>query len=381
MKYFKPLKKFMSKKMAISKLNVTEKQFDKLCVLCSIYPVIADKRNCIDKEDDFYFTIDDIKFIYHSEAFANVKINSKRDSKRDFYRRNGLLKRAETIKNVELRFIPLIKRKYSSFGDSLSHMGNSLRQLYFIDLFKISNVKEILEEFEEFIKSNCLLQKAFLAKKGIYYQFTIQNCFIVWMVPYPGDNLENLIEEKKEIIRELKIRNEDLFDIELSQESEEIVEEENSKIDCSIIKYAAPILQMHIKLLIHKLKTVDGLNKNLQIFKNYKFSIQIKSIFKEIKFLIECNGGEVIENDNSEYVIAESVENVDETKTYIQAQYVFDSLNEGKVLNMNIYKVGKILPPHKSPFPSIFDKIDKEILNTLSNRKKYMLLDKIEHLE
>ena len=116
---------------------------------------------------------------------------------------------------------------------------------------------------------------------------------------------------------------------------------------------------------INKIKKIEEENSKLKnLFKNYVFfigrEIQCKEIFQMI---IQSCGG--IFCDESEYscydskdehithFVTDRPENVIEmkkNKEYVQPQWIFDSLNNRKLMPTSDYFPGKKLPPHFSPF-------------------------------
>lgn len=386
-KHFKPIIKFASRKAAINKLNLTEKQFDKLTVLFGIYPVIADSKNCYDKADGWYYKIEDIKRIFFSETYETLNKNIKKDSKRAKLEKCMLLERAAKILNDEYNFVDLVKQKYESFGKSVDDLGNSMRNLYLIDLLKIDDVKTELEMFEKFVIDRKLLNKAFMSIKGVYFGFNIENIIVSWMVPYPGTDLNEIVEEKLDQPIEKAKYDFDFLDFgSLSEEESEEVEKcdlnDPNKLDISLLKYASPLLKIHLKLCIHKLNLIynDKNIENTGIFSEMVFNIGIKSIFNQLKFAILACGGKISDQAESKYIITEMVELIDPEKIYIQPQFIFDCINQAKVLPFDLYLVGKELPPHISPFPNVIDTIDSRALKLLSNKKKYSILDRVERL-
>lgn len=390
-RYAKAEIKFVSRKKAIEKLNLTEKRFDKLTVIIGIYPVIKKDRNCYDKSEDWYYKIDDIKRIFYSEAYHTSNQNLKIQSKRDKFMKMQQLERAAKLLDEETDFVGLVKQKYESLSHSIDDIGNTLRNLYLIDMLAIDNVNSELKRFEEFIAQRGLLNKAFMSKKGIYFGFTIQNIIVCWLVPYPGSDLKGIVEEKHEVPVQAQEYDFDFldfgsFDDEDEENDVETLVDPNdpNKKDISLLKYAAPLLTIHLKLVLHKLGILlvsEDHKKKPGIFKNMKFHVDIKSIADQIAFIIRNEEGLLCSFEEADIVVTEAVESILPGKAYLQPQYVFDCLNSLQVLNQDPYVVGKVLPVHQSPFPNALDTIDSRSLKILSNKKKYSILDRVEALD
>ncbi|KAM0681722.1 mRNA-binding ribosome synthesis protein [Glugoides intestinalis] len=389
-RYMKPEIKFVSRKKAIEKLNLTEKRFDKLTVIIGIYPVIKTDKHCYDRSDDWYYKIDDIKRIFYSEAYHTLNKNLRIQSKREKLMKMQQLERAAKLFDEETDFVGLVKQKYKSLGHSIDDLGSTLRNLYLINMLEIDIVKSILLEFEDFITERGLLSKAFMSKKGIYFGFNIQNIIISWLAPYPGSDLKDIVEEKHEVpvqAQEYDFNFLDFgsFDEEEEEDSVEAPADPNdaNKKDISLLKYAAPLLKIHLKLLLHKLNILlpsEDHKKKPGIFKNMKFYIDIKSINDQISFVIKNEEGLLCSFEEANIIITEAVENILPEKTYVQPQYVFDCLNNAQLLHKAPYLVGKELPAHQSPFPDTLDTINNRSLKIISNKKKYSILDRVETL-
>lgn len=387
-KYLKAVKKFVSRKMALARLNTTESQFNKLTVLCNVYPVVADSKNCYDRVEGWYYLIDDIKKIFYSETYQIMMSNTQKLAKREKLLKVEQKDRANKIKDTEFNFIELVKQKYNSLGSSLEDLGNSLRHLYLINMLEIDDVSEDLKNFENFVMEKKLLNKGFLSKKGIYFAFNIEKVMVVWMVPYPGYCLNEYVEEKKEILPKAQVNEFDFLDFGSFEESEseEIKEcpnpNDDNKFDIALLKYSSPLLKIHLKLVLHKLSLIlssSSVSKN-GIFKNKKFFIDVNGIKPWISFLISSCDGEITSKDEANFIITEIVEIIEPNKHYIQPQFIFDCLNQNTLLPIDQYLVGVDLPAHISPFPNVLDTIDERALKLLSNKKKYAILDRVESL-
>lgn len=387
-KYLKAVKKFVSRKTAIERLKVTETQFNRLTVLSNVYPVVADTKNCYDRVDGWYYTIEDIKKIFYSETYEVLKENLKKSDRRERFLKVDQIVRADKICDMEFNFVDLIKQKYDSLGTSIEDLGNSLRHLYFIKMLELEEVSEDLDKFEKFVTEKKLLNKAFLSKKGIYFAFNIEKVMVVWMVPYPGTNLKDWIEEKVDLPTEAPVHEFDFLDFgsfsedESEEITENVVTNDDNKFDIALLKYSCPLLRVHLKLVLCKLNALLESKESSKIlfFEGKKFFIDVEGFEHWISFIISNAGGQLVSKDLADLIITESVDLVDHSKLYIQPQYVFDCLNKDECLPTDLYLVGMDLPQHISPFPNVMETIDSRSLKLLSNKKKYSILDRVETL-
>lgn len=387
-KHFKPMVKYVSRKASLQKLDMTEKQFNRLCVLFAVYPVITDVKNCYDKIDGWYYRIEDIKRMFYSEAREILRRNVKKEIKRQELVKFKQLERAAKIIDDEFNLSDLVKHKYPTFGESIGDLGNTLRNLYLIDMLAIDSCRSELEIFETFVAKRGFLSMAFMSKKGVYFGVRIEKVLIAWMAPYPGLNLKDIVEEKIDtsIVRhriDFDFLDFGSFSEEESEDVEEIDPNDPNKFDISLLKYASPLLKLHVRLTVHKLcllYPIENPRRNT-VFKDMKFYINVQSIASQISFSIISSGGELVEYENAKFIISEVVDQIDSEKKYVQPQYIFDSVNQGHALCADAYSVGKELPPHISPFPDVMDTIDDRTLKILSNKKKYSILDRVEVLD
>lgn len=343
-KYFKPQKKYVSKALAIQKLKITPKQFDRMVVLSSIYPVLATDKNRLDKAHDWYYRIEDIKKIYYSDAYDVLLKNKCNETKRERCLKFSRIDKVECFKEVEYGLVELVKNKYGCLGDSLNDLGNSLRNLYFIKMLGIEQVDDTIDQWESFILENRLLENAFLSKKGIYFSFSIEKIRIVWSVPYPMDDFSQIIEEKKDIEHKIKTSGIKFLDFsssseESGSESESIDPNDANKLDVSLLRYACNLLAMHVKLSIHKLKLLYGthLHKKDGIFQDKKICVSVKSIPSQLEFILQNEGAILTSLEEAKIVIAETVDSIQKDVVYIQPQYVFDSMNKNASLDHELY--------------------------------------------
>jgi pescadillo protein len=111
-------------------------------------------------------------------------------------------------------------------------------------------------------------------------------------------------------------------------------------------------------------------NAKLKIFENFIFFVNREVPFDVLEFLILSFGGKVIseltldelalKNETVDENLLKSVTHqiVDRPKvngkvqgrTYVQPQWIFDSINKGELLAVNDYLPGETLPPHLSPW-------------------------------
>ncbi|OQS55073.1 pes1 [Ecytonucleospora hepatopenaei] len=377
---------FITKKKAALELKVNVNEFNKLCVYCSILPIIPKKeKQKMDSGDDFYYRIEDIKLIAKSSFYKVFMSNKIKEEKQEKYVSEGMLEKAKKIRLNPEELIPLVKNRFKSFGESLCNVGESLSFMHLAKLFKMEFDFTILDEFYDFVFNNNLIKYVFLGKKGIFYQVNIEDKMVLWKKPYNlSDNtkakLKTLSNTKqntvnnKEKLEDTKYFNCSTFTL---KNQAELKGFDKNK---SYLEYGIPVLNMHVKLVLYKLKSMDFKKEKSIIFDNLTFKIESKSLEHDLSNLIVFLGGK-IDSKTSTIVLCEDVIDFDSSKMYIHPQFVFDCLNKNELLNIDDYKIGKKIPQHVSPFSNIFCNISDDIVQTLSNTKKMRLLSKIKRME
>lgn len=385
-KFFKPQKKYISRTLIKEELKLSDKEFDELVTLIGLFPYVPNEKQKMDRIQDFFYRMSDYEKIKQSEVFKIFKINKIKSNKKKKYTDQGLILRAEKIREEEYNYIDLIQNRFKSFGKAVDELSSSLSGLSLS--LKLNLDKEIgivLNEFMNFVVSNNILKYGFMSSKGIYYEVNIKNIRIIWLNPYNGINLEELIEIKKEELVPFKWSELNFLHYASEEEETDDSEEEyikSDKLDVSLLTYSIPLQKYHIRLVLHNLKNKykSLADNSKRIFENIKFYIDCENLKQDLIFIIECCGGSIIEDQSFDICLGELFDNIIDGKLYCHPQYVFDSLNSSKKLDINGYLAGKKLPKHESPF-KINNFIDPDLLTSLSKNKKNKLQDIIDGFE
>jgi len=447
--FFKPIKKFIPRSTAIKKLRVTNKQFDELVMLCAIYPILPTQRNSIKIEDGWYYQINDIRKIYFSEAYDVLYYNRGNRERKEKYLRFNRTDKLQCFQDEELGLVSLVKNKYQSFGEALSALGESVTNLYLLRMFsnsgsdrriddaksdrRIDDTKsdkritddakndkriddknsgsdnnvagnditdnkvtgdQILQKFENFVTRRGMLNFGFLSLKGVYFSCECERINLVWLYPYPGTNLEDFVEEKKEIEKKLKsdvlVFLEDFGDSEETIECDESEGDDNKgdkadsssrKEDISLLKYAEPLLIKHIELALYKYEKLYGEDRRREgLFKGKKVSVSVGSVYNQVELVLRNEEAEIVEESRAEIVYTALADRIHPGVVYCHPQHVFDSLNQKVFLSPEKYQLGRELPAHNSPFSDPYELLNGKMVGGLSNKKRNQILDRIEKL-
>ncbi|KAF7684136.1 Pescadillo like protein [Astathelohania contejeani] len=314
----KPEKTLISKTTAMKELALDENEFQHISILLNLKPAKPRKNLKYDSGYKHYYRISDIQNVYNHEAYQT-------------FRKNRRLKNKGAINVIEQDYTVLVKHKFPTFREAIIGLSECLTILAML------REKE-LEIFKN-ITAKCL-KSVFLTKKGIYYQMFIENVEVLWYTPHK-------------------------FSAPPSEDTLRLLN------DCHQLNLA------HLRLINHKLTLLskDRLsppaNTNLDLFSQISFCILNSELKKELEFIITSRNGSITEE--ATYYITDNTNIVlDINKVYIHFQFVFDCINQNKILDYEKYQIGKELPLHISPFDEL-NTIDEERICTLSKSKQKKL--------
>ncbi|AFN84013.1 hypothetical protein EROM_110310 [Encephalitozoon romaleae SJ-2008] len=389
--YIKPPKKYISKDLVMRNLDLQEKEFDKLVTLCGVHPYIPKNNRKVDQGDGFYYRISDANKLLHSDVYRKLIINRDLENKKKRYTGTGFEYKIKNIHYKEYGYVDLIKSRCKGFGEAVDELNHTLSNLYLGRMLNLNDgISEVIEMFERFVAKKSLLEYSYMSKSGIYNQMTLGKVKVVWFVPYPGAELKDIVEEKKDMPKKFEWSEPNFLDFLSSSEesSSELEEREEAyndprKIDISLLSHSIPLLMTHCKLVLHKLEKVyESHEGGRKIFSDVKFYIESKAVEGALRLIVLSCGGSIVESPHEANIhISEKIDEMVENVAYLQPQYLFDCLNQGKRLYAESYSVGRKLPKHISPFASVDSIISKESLMTMSKTRRHKIEDLINRFE
>lgn len=346
--------KYVSRAKAIKKLQLSLKDFRRLCILKGVYPREPPKK--LKKTSRTYYHLKDINFLALDPIIDRLRSQKvylkkfkKAKAKGDIGKIQYLAKHKPKISLNHL-----VRERYPQFVDALRDLDDPLSLMALFTIFpthkqfnlsgdKIDLCSKLLKHFELYvIRSNCL-KKVFVSIKGIYYQSEIMGQKITYIVPfkYPA-NLPIDVDYRVMstfldfYIVLLKFVNFKLYSTAgfqyppIEQDSTTYQgyefkpiqvnqgEEERYKID-------------------EQFKNKQNENRNL-LFANLKFYLSTEVPRYSLEYVILAFGGQVSleENDSTITHVITDRQNIkpQKTKEYVQPQWVYDSVNFEKLLNV-----------------------------------------------
>ncbi|XP_052797564.1 pescadillo homolog isoform X2 [Mya arenaria] len=189
---------YIHRTKAIKKLQISLKDFRRLCILKGIYPVEPRHRKVVghgNQAPRTYYFVKDIQFLLHEPL-----INKFREFKH-FMRR---LKRAYGTKNMnsasrirrnrpKYKLDHIVKERYPTFIDAIRDMDDCLSMVFLFSVFPktketdtrfIQLCRRLSVEFMHFVIASKSLRKVFISIKGIYYQAELFGQVVNWVLPH-----------------------------------------------------------------------------------------------------------------------------------------------------------------------------------------------------
>lgn len=184
---------YITRSQALKRLQVTLKDFRRLCILKGIYPREPKKKPS--GKDKTYYYLKDVMFLAHEpvlEKFREFKSFMKKVKKamgkKDY---EDAKRKHENRPTYELDHI--VKERYPRFVDALGDLDDALCLVHLFALMPTGNgvhaqvtsmCLRLVREWQNYVVATRALTKVFVSIKGIYYQANVQGQSITWLVPH-----------------------------------------------------------------------------------------------------------------------------------------------------------------------------------------------------
>ncbi|KAJ0180651.1 hypothetical protein K1T71_004055 [Dendrolimus kikuchii] len=189
---------FMTRKAALKKLQLSLKDFRRICILKGIYPREPRNRKRAQKGAGGIKTLyhtKDIKFLLHEPIIWKL---------RDLKVYQQKIRRARAMKNYplmrkyfrdypEINIDHIVKERYPTFVDALRDLDDCLTLCFLFSTFpslkKVPRDQSMLcrrltVEFMHAVITAKALRKVFVSVKGYYYQVEFEGQTITWIAPH-----------------------------------------------------------------------------------------------------------------------------------------------------------------------------------------------------
>jgi pescadillo protein len=209
-----PNTEFITRSSALKRLQITLKDFRRLCILKGIYPRVPVKG--LKGNDKVYYDIKDISYIMHEpllQKFRDFKSFMKKIRKAAGRNQVGearygvshllLAMLLSDILDVDFRrkdelkpqitLDHLVKERYPRFIDALRDLDDALCMVHLfaampstgrITADRTANCAKLVRHWQHYIAKSRTLQKVFVSVKGVYFQAEVMGEPITWLVPH-----------------------------------------------------------------------------------------------------------------------------------------------------------------------------------------------------
>lgn len=188
-----PSAHFVTRSKALKILQVSLKDFRRLCILKGIYP--RDPKKKLKGANKTYYHLKDILFLSHEpllNKFREFKTFLKRIKK--YLGKNEIddAKRAYDHKPT-YTLDHLVKERYPRFQDAVADIDDALTLVHLFAYLPSSKgvtskktqvCSRLAREWQLWVTKSHSLTKVFISVKGIYYQAEVNGQKVIWIVPH-----------------------------------------------------------------------------------------------------------------------------------------------------------------------------------------------------
>ncbi|CAG2100826.1 unnamed protein product [Medioppia subpectinata] len=398
---------FVTRGQATRRLQLSLKDFRRLCILKGIYPVEPKNKKKVDKTGSSshktYYLLKDIQYLTHEPIiwrFWDFKIFMRR-----VIRAKGR-KDSESIRRIRenkpfYKVDHIVRERYPTFADAMRDMDDALSLCFLYSNFCKSKALplELIElcrrltlEFMHYVIETKSLRKVFISIKGYYYEADINGQSITWVVPHQFvfDRITDVdfqvmrtftefyitfvgfinykLYSSHSLVYPPKIVDKLITDSDDNDMNEQLV----AALNNPLTSFAHTEQMTNIDDFEDNPEETTGseltfhqLQKFQNLFNGLKFFLNREVPRESLVFVIRSFGGTVswskslhigaTFDENDETITHQIVDREDITskymnRFYIQPQWVYDCVNARLLLPVQKYFIGAKLPPHLSPF-------------------------------
>uniref|UniRef100_A0A0P4WF39 Pescadillo homolog n=1 Tax=Scylla olivacea TaxID=85551 RepID=A0A0P4WF39_SCYOL len=405
-------KRYITRNAAVKKLQLSLRDFRRLCILKGIYPREPKNRRKAQKGDSTIKTLyymKDIQFLLHEpiiwkfrehRAFSLKIKHAKAKKDRPKVQRMMQNKPMYRLDHIVRERYPTFTHALRDLDDPLTlcFLFSKLPQVQRTTLNMVNMCRRLTLEFMLYVIEAQALRKVFITIKGYYYQVEVMGQTITWITPHPftpqtttGVDFRimrvfvefyitllgftnfrlyhhlNLHYPPRLPHADIKEGSED--DIEMGDperlaslnfplKRNHVEDNESETIDTHLLEEDETRLQ--------EAREEEKKKKQQQnLFKGLKFFLNRETNIESLTFVIRACKGEVSWEESTaegntfpvtDETITHEIVDRDNPKQpylsryYIQPQWVYDCINARLLLPVQDYFPGATLPPHLSPF-------------------------------
>jgi len=186
---------FITRSACLKRLQITLKDFRRLCILKGVYPREPRGRTPGNKKGQVFYHVKDLKALAHEpllnkfrefRAFMKKVRKAAGRNEKDEAARKEALAPTYTLHH-------LVKERYPRFVDALSDLDDALALTYlFAALPSTGRVaskvtkkaQSLAAQWGAYCSTTSSITKSFVSVKGIYMEACIQNTNVRWVIPH-----------------------------------------------------------------------------------------------------------------------------------------------------------------------------------------------------
>jgi len=404
---------YISRARALKKLQISLKDFRRLCILKGIYPREPPRRPKDFVGHRAYYHVKDILWLRYEpllQKYWDLKTWFKKKTK---FKNKGRMDRIQTLEQnrPKLTYSHLVRERFPDFDDALRQLNDPLSMVNLFALVpakrrsasskpgQIRSFRRLAKEFELYVLRSRSLRKAFVSIKGIYYEAVIKGTPVMWLVPHkfaqyvPKDVdyavMGTFLKFYETMLRfvnyKLYLTAGDKYPpkLEMGARTLELKEDKapETKPEPKKIENLEGILAKASPATGAEAKNEGGEDENegqpatgepdqkswpdraCTLFEGLFFLLNRETPQEALEFVITSCGGRVVwQQATRDTGIPEGITHqVIDRKApkgeapqweLVQPQWVFDSLNVGTCVPARPYRPGTQCPPHLSPYQS-----------------------------
>lgn len=188
-----PSTDYITRSAALKRLQVSLKDFRRLCILKGIYPRVPPKAP--KGSDKVYYDIKDLAYLSHEpllQKFRDFKSFMKKIRKAAGRKEFSEARRRDELKPI-MNLDHLVKERYPRFIDALRDMDDALCMVHLFAVMpsagRVTSPKtlacaELSRHWLYYVAKSRCLHKVFVSVKGFYYQAEVMGEKITWLVPH-----------------------------------------------------------------------------------------------------------------------------------------------------------------------------------------------------
>lgn len=184
---------YITRNQAIRRLQVTLRDFRRLCILRGIFP--RDPKKKASGSNKTYYHVKDVMYLQHEpllHKFREFKAFMKK-VRRQAGRKN--IQRAQDLWNSRPTYTlhHIVKDRYPTFDEALADVNDALCMAHlFASLPAMGQIKaergqlcsKLCREWQNYCVATKSLRKVFCSIKGVYFEADVQGHNITWIEPY-----------------------------------------------------------------------------------------------------------------------------------------------------------------------------------------------------